>query len=437
MIQFIVRKLFYGLLVLFGVVSLVFLIFNISPSDPARMMLGQRADKQSIEAIRKDLGLDLPMHKQYLLYMNDLLPVSIHHPTNSEAHTYLDPKKYEFVQVVQLSENRTLVLKKPYLRRSYQTRQKVSVVIAEALPGTIVLAVTAISLAIVLGVSIGVVAAVRKNGFFDQSLFVLAVLGMSGPSFFTAIIVSWIGATLWYSTTSLPGLPILLMLLAAIPGWVGAAKGIIKTHKPVWMISVKWAVKGLFIGFGIWLSGRIVNGLAGAEIIPFIDSYLTLPGTGLNSSGSLYSYHDYTGEEYLNLKNLILPALTLGIRPLAIFIQLTRSSMLEVLSADFVRTARSKGLSFYTVVTRHALRNALNPVITAISGWFAYLLAGAVFIEFVFTWKGLGYQIYDALIKDDLPVVMGSVIVIATVFVVINIVVDIIYGVLDPRVRVG
>lgn len=437
MVQFIIRKLFYGLLVLFGVVSLVFLIFSISPGDPARMMLGQRADKQSIDAIKKDLGLDLPIHEQYLLYMNDLLPLSLHNPQNSDSYIFLDPQKYEFIPVIQLSESRSLVLKKPYLRRSYQTKQKVSNVIAEALPGTIVLAVTAIALAIILGVSIGVVAAVRKNGFFDRSLFVLAVLGMSGPSFFMAIIVSWIGATLWYNTTSLPGLPILLMLLAAIPGWVGAAKGIIKSQKPVWMIGVKWAVKGLFVGIGIWLAGRIINGLAGAEVIPFIDSYLTLPGTGLNSSGSLYSYDDYTGEEYLNVKNLILPALTLGIRPLAIFIQLTRSSMLEVLSADFVRTARSKGLSYYAVVMKHALRNALNPVITAISGWFAYLLAGAVFIEYVFTWKGLGYRIYDALVKEDLPVVMGSVIVIATVFVVINIAVDIIYGLLDPRVRVG
>lgn len=437
MVQFIIRKLFYGLLVLFGVVSLVFLIFNISPGDPARMMLGQRADKQSIDIIKKDLGLDLPLHKQYLLYMNDLLPVSLHNPKNSGSYLFLDPMKYEYVKLASLGENRTLVLKKPYLRRSYQTKQKVSSVIAEAMPGTIVLAVTAIALAIILGVSIGVVAAVRKNGFFDRSLFVIAVMGMSGPSFFMAIIISWIGATLWYSTTSLPGLPILLMLLAAIPGWVGAAKGIIKTQKPVWLIGVKWAVKGLFIGLGIWLLGKAINGLAGAEIVPFIESYFTLPGTGLNSSGSLYSYDDYTGEEYLNLKNLILPALTLGIRPLAIFIQLTRSSMLEVLSADFVRTARSKGLSYYGVVMKHALRNALNPVITAISGWFAYLLAGAVFIEYVFTWKGLGYRIYDALVKEDLPVVMGSVIVIATVFVVINILVDIIYGWLDPRVRVG
>lgn len=436
MVQYIIRKLFYGLLVLFGVVSLVFVIFNLSPGDPARMMLGQRATAESIAAIKKDLGLDLPMHQQYLLYLNDLSPLSLHNPTHFQSHLYLDEQKYEFVQLLALGDSRALVLKKPYLRRSYQTKQKVSSVIAEAMPGTIVLAVTAIALAIVLGIGIGVIASVRKDGFFDQSLFVLAVIGMSGPSFFMAIIASWIGATLWYTTTSLPGLPILFLLLGAIPGAVAGARNLIKTNKPTWIISMKWGAKGLFIGFGLWLIGKAINGLAGTEIIPMIESYIHLPGTGLNSSGSLYAYDDYTGQQYLELKNLILPALTLGIRPLAIFIQLTRSSMLEVLSADYVRTARSKGLSFYRVITRHVLRNALNPVVTAISGWFASLLAGAVFIEYVFTWKGLGYRIFDALVKEDLPVVMGSVIVIAATFVVINIAVDIIYGWLDPRVRI-
>jgi len=436
LIQYIIRKLFYGLLVLFGVVSLVFVIFNLSPGDPARMMLGQRATAESIAAVKKDLGLDLPMHQQYMLYLNDLSPVSLHNPKTFTSHLYLDADKYDYVRVLSFGEYRTLVLKKPYLRRSYQTKQKVSSVIAEAMPGTIVLAVTAISLAIFFGIGIGIIAAVRKDGFFDQSLFVLAVIGMSGPSFFMAIIASWIGATLWYTTTSLPGLPVLFLLLGAIPGAVAGARKLIKTNKPTWIVSMKWGAQGLFLGCGIWLIGKAFNGLAGAEIIPFIESYLTLPGTGLNSSGSLYAYDDYTGEPYLELKNLILPALTLGIRPLAIFIQLTRSSMLEVLSADYVRTARSKGLSFYRVVMRHVLPNALNPVITAISGWFASLLAGAVFIEYVFTWKGLGYRIFDALVKEDLPVVMGSVIVIAATFVVINIAVDIIYGWLDPRVRI-
>jgi peptide/nickel transport system permease protein len=123
-------------------------------------------------------------------------------------------------------------------------------------------------------------------------------------------------------------------------------------------------------------------------------------------------------------------------RPLAIIVQLTRSSLLDVLSQDYIRTARAKGLGFYKVIIKHALKNALNPVVTAISGWFAGLMAGAVFVEIIFNWQGIGYEVYDALTKNDLPVVMGATLVFATFFVFINIFVDIAYGILDPRVRV-
>jgi peptide/nickel transport system permease protein len=157
--------------------------------------------------------------------------------------------------------------------------------------------------------------------------------------------------------------------------------------------------------------------------------------TGLNMVGSLYSVDDFGEGQYLDLKNLILPAFTLGIRPLAIVVQLTRSSLLEVLSQDYIRTARAKGLKNYTIIVRHALRNALNPVITAISGWFASLMAGAVFVEYVFDWKGIGVVIVDALEKYDFPVIMGAVLFISIILVVINILVDLVYGYLDPRIR--
>ena len=137
----------------------------------------------------------------------------------------------------------------------------------------------------------------------------------------------------------------------------------------------------------------------------------------------------------MNLKNLVLPAFTLSIRPLAIITELTRSSMLEVLSQDYIRTARAKGLSQYHVVTRHALKNALNPVVTAVSGWFASLMAGAVFIEYIFDWKGVGVVLVDALEKYDFPVVMGTVLFISVLLIIINIFADIIYGLLDPRIR--
>jgi peptide/nickel transport system permease protein len=152
-------------------------------------------------------------------------------------------------------------------------------------------------------------------------------------------------------------------------------------------------------------------------------------------TGSLYSVDDLGRGRYLDLKNLILPAITLGIRPLGVVIQLMRNSLLETLSQDYIRTARAKGLNTRQVVLKHALRNSLNPVVTTISGWFASMLAGAVFVEYIFGWNGLGKQIVDALNFQDLPVVMGSVLVIAVLFVVINIIVDLIYAWLDPRMR--
>ena len=153
-------------------------------------------------------------------------------------------------------------------------------------------------------------------------------------------------------------------------------------------------------------------------------------------TGSWFDIDVKTGEHYYTLQNLLLPTLTLGIRPLAIITQLTRSSMLDVLNQDYVRTAYAKGLSRTTVIWKHALRNALNPVITAVTGWFAELLAGAFFVEYIFGWKGIGKITVDALEKLDYPVVMGSVLLSAFIFVMINILADLLYGVVDPRVRV-
>jgi len=157
--------------------------------------------------------------------------------------------------------------------------------------------------------------------------------------------------------------------------------------------------------------------------------------TNLNMTGSLYELGDL-GENYrLRLKNMLLPAIVLGIRPLAVVNQLMRNSLLEVLDQDYIRTARMKGLSMTRIIRHHALKNALNPVITALSGWFASMLAGAVFVEYIFGWNGLGKEIVEALKLLDLPVIMGSVIVIATMFIIINIFVDIVYAYLDPKIK--
>jgi peptide/nickel transport system permease protein len=174
-----------------------------------------------------------------------------------------------------------------------------------------------------------------------------------------------------------------------------------------------------------------------AILIAWIFGFVLHDFTSLNMTGSLYSVDDYGRGEYLSVSNLILPALTLGIRPLAVIIQLTRASFLETLSKDFVRTAVAKGLSFKRVLSKHVLKNSLNPVITAVSGWFASLLAGAVFVEYIFAWNGLGKEIVDALNQLDLPVVMGSVLTIAIMFISINILVDLIYAALDPRIKMN
>lgn len=358
MIKTILRKTGYGLLVLWGVVTLVFILFQVLPGDPARMMLGQRADLQTVEKIRKELGLDQGLGLQYLRYLNNLSPISMHHATDPENYFYLDEEMYpDYVPLLTSSENLILILKTPALGRSYQSRRNVSGMIAEVLPNTFILALTSIVFAMITGVFIGITCAILKDTFYDRFALLISTIGMSLPSFFTAILFGWLFA----------------FLLADI------------TH--------------------------------------------------LNLTGNIYEIDDLGNGRVLVMKNLILPAFTLGIRPLSVVIQLSRNALLDVLGQDYIRTAKAKGLNFPAIIRKHAMRNAMNPIITAVSGWFASLMAGVVFVEYIFGWKGLGYLIVNALNQYDLPVVLGSVITIAAIFVLINIFVDISYRLLDPRVR--
>ena len=344
------------MITLWGVVTVIFLLFNVMQGDPARMMLDQNEDPVQLAAIRHNLGFDKPLFTQYLYYLNDLSPISLH-SENPNDYTYYNPQKLGGNQIANIG-NYDLVIKYPYLRESFQKQGKpVTDIIAETLPNTIILAVSAILIAFILGIFLGILSAVTKDSWIDRTLLVITSMGMSIPSFFSAILIAYIFA------------------------------------------------------------------------------YLLVDYTHLNMTGSLYEVDDYGRGSFLNLKNLILPAVTLGIRPLAVITQLTRNSLLDVMQQDYIRTAFSKGLVKRQVITRHALKNALNPVITAASGWFAGMLAGAVFVEFIFGWNGLGKEIVNALNTLDQPVIMGAVLVIAIAFIVINILVDIIYGVLDPRVR--
>jgi peptide/nickel transport system permease protein len=172
-----------------------------------------------------------------------------------------------------------------------------------------------------------------------------------------------------------------------------------------------------------------------AILIGWLFAYKLQDVTGLNLTGNLLEVDDFGRGTHLSLKNLILPVLTLGIRPLSVVMQLARNSMLEVLSQDYIRTARAKGLSFWRIIRKHALKNSMNPLITAVSGWFASLMAGVIFVEYIFGWKGLGYIIVNALDNYDFPLVLGSVILISLIFVIINILVDMVYAILDPRIR--
>ena len=239
----------------------------------------------------------------------------------------------------------------------YQNRRTVSILIGDVLFNTFILAFTSIAFAFFIGLFIGILCAVWKDTVFDRVALVISTVGVSLPSFFTAILFGWFFA--------------------------------------------------------------------------FVLSDLT----HLNLTGNLYEIDDLGNGRVLQLKNLILPALTLGIRPLSIIIQLSRNAMLDVLSQDYIRTARAKGLRFSRIILKHGLRNSMNPIFTAVSGWFASLMAGVVFVEYIFGWKGLGYLIVNALNQYDMPVVLGAVITIATVFVIVNIMVDISYSLLDPRVR--
>lgn len=443
----------YGFLVLFGVITVIFFLFQIKPGDPARMLSGQMVNEDILRTIRTDLGMDLPIYKRYLLYLNDLSPVSVHDKNNEGSHLYLDTSKYSYREIMDLGDDRVLVLKSPHFRKSYRTKKKVADIIWEALPATMILALTAMGIATILGIALGVFAAIKKDSFFDSFTLIIAVIGMSAPSFFSALLISWIGGWVWYEVTWFPKLP---FIAAAAGLFIGIAFNSFRKNKDLFAGLVmqkergfknyfnnfsfayllEQTVKFFGIGMALWLLGVMLNGLKGYEMIPLIESYFEFPGTDLEMSGPWTLPNEMTGEEETHWKNLILPAITLGIRPLAIIMQLTRSSLLDVLSQDYVRTARAKGLSEFNVIWRHAMKNAMNPVVTAISGWFASLLAGAVFVENVFDWNGIGKKVFDAVIDEDFPVVIGSVLIIATMFVIINIIVDIVYGILDPRIRI-
>ncbi|MEE2605500.1 MAG: ABC transporter permease [Bacteroidota bacterium] len=348
-------KILNILFTLFGVITVIFFLFKVLPGDPARMMMDQNENEEQLTIIKKKYGFDKPVIIQYLYYLNDLSVVSIY-SNNQDDFIFLDNKKYSYQKIFNIG-NYSIVLKIPYLRESYQRKGvKVSTIILNTFPNTVVLAISSILIAVIIGILLGIFSALKKDSVIDNIIQMLSTLGMSVPSFLSAIIAAWI--------------------------------------------------------FG----------------------YLLSDITGLNMTGSLYELDDY-GENYeLKLKNLILPSLVLGIRPIAVISMMMRNSLIDVLKKNYVITAYAKGLTTFQVITRHCLKNSLNPVVTALSGWFASLLAGSVFVEYIFGWNGLGKEIVYSLNMLDVPVIIGSVIVISFSFIMINIFVDEIYKILDPRI---
>jgi dipeptide transport system permease protein len=260
MLFFLLRRLGQGLLVLVGVATVVFFLFNVLPGDPAALLAGQRSDLATKAAIRADLGLDQPLPARLAGYLNDASPLGIH-PRDSASVA-----RYGGVALLPLGQ-RALVLKWPYLRRSFQSNQDVLTILLDRFPGTLWLALAAMLLAAVLGIALGVAAALRPQSWLDRVLVTTSVFGISVPSFVAAILIA--------------------------------------------------------VTFGFYWSHW----------------------TGLSLTGQLYETDPFTGQRHLVLRNLLLPAVALGVRPLAIIMQLTRSSMLDVLSQDYIRTARAKGLS--------------------------------------------------------------------------------------------
>lgn len=347
MIKSFFKKFRFLISVLIGLVSFIFILFQALPSAD-QILSAQRSDSATTAAIVKDLGLDKPIWEQGLYYLNDLSPLSLYNNTSNTEN--LSGVSFEV-------GSKSIWIKWPYLRTSFQTKQKVTSMLIEAFWGTMVLAIAAIVLSILIGIPLGVYAARKQGTWIDHGIVWLSTLGISVPSFFSAMIFSWL--------------------------------------------------------FG----------------------YVLLAYTHLPMTGSLWEIDALGETKSIMLRNLILPGLALGIRPLAVFIQLTRNTMVEILNLDFVRTARAKGLNESVVIWRHAFPNALNPLITSIGGWFSSLLAGSFFTEYIFQWKGLGKVTIEALQQSDLPVVMGAVLFTACVFFVIHSFTELLYVWIDPRMK--
>jgi len=320
--------------VLFGISLLVFLFLKLIPGDPAQAILGERGSPEQLQALREKLGLNRPLHVQYLTFLRNVLTGDL---------------GVSAVSTIPVAEE---------LKRRW--------------PATFELALSATLVAVALGIPLGILAAVRRNSLLDTLSMSLSLLGVSIPVF-------WLGLLLVY----------------------------------LFAVNLHWLPTGGRLSTDLALDFRPITGFL------VLDGLLSLkPQVVLDA-----------------LRHLLLPALTLGTIPLAILTRITRGAMLEVLSQDYVRTARAKGLSERQVILKHALKNALLPVVTIVGLQFGTLLGGAILTETIFSWPGIGSYIYEGILNRDYPVVQAGVLVVATAFVLVNLLVDLSYALLDPRIQ--
>lgn len=335
MVSFIGKRLVAGVFLVVGISFVAFVLTNLVPGDPAAAALGQRAieDPATVAAFRAKYGLDEPLWRQYLLYLGNLV--------QGDFGT------------------------------SQQTRRPVGADIAKFLPATAELALVAILISLVVGLALGITAAVFRDRFLDSLIRVLSLGGVSVPTF-----------------------------------WLALAASVVFSVKLGWLPS----------------TGQLDPGMDRPEDLTgmvLVDSLLTGNWETFGSA----------------LEHIIMPAVVLAAYTIGMITRFTRASMLEVLGNDYIRAARAKGLPERTVLFRHVLRPALVPIITVTGLALGSLLSGTVLVENIFSWPGMGQYAYKSSLALDLPAVMGVSIVIAVIYVVINLAVDILYSVIDPRIR--
>jgi peptide/nickel transport system permease protein len=359
MIQYAIRRILLAIPVLLAIITVTFILARIIPGDPCRAILGEKATEVVCEQFARDHGLDQPILVQFGIYMRNLLQGD--------------------------------------LGNSIRYGRPVSIILIERLPITIELGLSAMIIAVLLGIPAGILSAVKRNSIIDVGTMIGANIGVSLPVFFLGLLLIYVFAVFLKDTP-----------LQLPP------------------------------------SGRISAGLSATPFYEFFDMQV-------ESGSSRFLVYEFLANLYIfnsiitrnwtvlgdALKHLILPAVALSTIPMSIIARITRSSMLEVLGLDYVRTARAKGLTRYQIVFKHAFRNALIPIVTIVGLQLGGILGGAVLTETIFGLAGVGLSMFQAITARDFPIVQGLVIVIAFVYVIFNLLVDLSYAFLDPRIRLN